>query len=213
MSSLSSSAKMFKKNEYFLSYCVFVPLVAFPTLPSTTPQLVFYCLSTLGVNDGGHLSKVFLCYFATVEHCFFSVPSCCTIPFDLDAFRSFSSTTRERSGKKANASFFQPDEQWQRPPIVTPFLVAPWNTHRIYACSLERDKSSKKRKRPVWDIDVNMQIKLETQRCVMAPSLIRSACRKSPREGGAALLIVRRHCTALLSPNDGHSSCHSTQYY
>ena len=75
------------------------------------------------------------------------------------------------------------------------------------------DKSSKKRKRPVWDIDVNMQIKLETQRCVMAPSLIRSACRKSPREGGAALLIVRRHCTALLSPNDGHSSCHSTQYY
>ena len=58
-----------------------------------------------------------------------------------------------------------------------------------------------------------MQIKLETQRCVMAPSLIRSACRKSPREGGAALLIVRRHCTALLSPNDGHSSCHSTQYY
>ena len=34
-------------------------------------------------------------------------------------------------------------------------------------------------------IDVNMQIKLETQRCVMAPSLIRSVCRKSPREGGA----------------------------
>ena len=30
-----------------------------------------------------------------------------------------------------------------------------------------------------------MQIKLETQRCVMAPSLIRSVCRKSPREGGA----------------------------
>ena len=118
-------SKNVQKNEYFSSYCVFVPLVAFPTLPSTTPQLVFYCLSTLGVNDGGHLSKVFLCYFATVEHCFFSVPSCCTIPFDLDAFRSFSSTTRERSGKKANASFFQPDEQWQRPPIVTPFLVAP----------------------------------------------------------------------------------------
>ena len=98
-------------------------------LPSTTPQLVFYCLSTLGVNDGGHLSKVFLCYsLATVEHCFFLCPSCCTIPFDLDAFRSFCSISRERSGKKANASFFQPDEQWQRPPIVTPFLVASWNT-------------------------------------------------------------------------------------
>ena len=47
----------------------------------------------------------------------------------------------------------------------------------------------------------------------MAPSLIRSACRKSPSEGGAeeVVLIVCRHCTALLSPNDGHSSCHRSR--
>lgn len=48
-----------------------------------------------------------------------------------------------------------------------------------------RKLKKKKAATSLRHIDVNMQIKLETQRCVMAPSLIRSVCRKSPREGGA----------------------------